>query len=83
VQRCHDRLIIVDDATAFLALERTDGLFQFVCRDPSSADRELMIDGQTTTIDGRHVVDVASAAAVAQERFEGREGSAFGRWERR
>jgi hypothetical protein len=79
-----ERLMIgVDGSAAFLGLERADGLFQFATQSEDAGRRDLVIGGQTTSIDRRYLVDVSTAAMVAREWFERGEDSGYGWWERR
>lgn len=75
-------MIAVDGSLAFLGLERTDGLFQFATEVEGAAERELVIGGEPTCLDHRHLVDVSTAAAVAREWFKQGEQWSYGWWER-
>lgn len=76
-------MIAVDGPLAFLGLERSDGLFQFATEVEGAAERELVISGQRTRLDHRHLVDVSTtAAAVAREWFERGEQSSYRWWVR-
>lgn len=75
-------MIAVDGSLVFLGLERTDGLFQFATEVEGAAERALVIGGEPTCLDLRHLVDVSTAAAVARERFDQGEQSSYGWWER-
>ena len=85
-QECVDEqlMIAIDGSTAFIGLERPDGLFQFVS-DESKHDlaaRPFTIGGQRADIEVRYLVDMTTAAAVVREWLEMGEASTRGSWER-
>jgi hypothetical protein len=84
LQGAGERVMIgIDGSSAFLALERPDGLFQFVADDAATGTRELAIGGQPTELKNRYLLDVATTSAVVTEWLERGEDSSHGYWERR
>ena len=75
-------MIAVDGQVAFLGLEVEDSAFQFASQTEEHGRRDLIIGGQTTSIDGRYLVEVSKAAAIAREWCERGQDSAYGWWER-
>lgn len=75
----------IDGSHVFLALERSDGLFQFLPdrHDKPQGTVPFEIGGQPTDIEAKYVLDLPSAAIVVAEWLEGGEWSSQGTWERR
>jgi hypothetical protein len=75
----------IDGSHVFLALERSDGLFQFLpgMHDKPEGTVPLEIGGQPTHIEAKYVLDLPTAAIVVAEWLEGGEWSTQGTWEGR
>lgn len=75
----------IDGSHVFLALERSDGLSQFLPRlhDKPEGAVPFEIGGQTTDVEAKYVLDLPTAAIVVAEWLEGGEWSTQGTWERR
>jgi hypothetical protein len=76
-------MVAVSGQSAFLGLERLDGLFQHVSYGNYGRERRrLKIGNQETDIESRYVLDLATAAKVIREWLDKGEKSSFGFWER-
>lgn len=76
-------MVAIDGSRAFLGLERTDGLLQFVVHDHNTVEaRAFSIGGQEAEIEGRYLPEVGIAALVVEEWLQTGEASSRGHWER-
>jgi hypothetical protein len=85
VEGVDERLLAaIDGSRAFLGLERTDGLLQFVVDndDQQGGTRPFVIGGQEVEIETRYLPELQTAGVVIREWLEGGEFSVLGHWER-
>ncbi len=76
-------MVAIDGSRAFLGLERTDGLLQFVVHDHNTEEAHAFsIGGQESQIEGRYLPEVSIAAVVVEEWLQTGEASSRGHWER-
>jgi hypothetical protein len=76
-------MVAVDGSRAFLGLERSDGLLQFVVHDDSQKGvHAFSIGGQESEIENRYLPEVRTAAVVVEEWLQAGEASSQGHWER-
>jgi hypothetical protein len=76
-------MVAVDGSRAFLGLERSDGLLQFVVHgDNLEGVRAFSIGGQESEIEDRYLPEVGTAAVVVEEWLQVGEASSQGHWER-
>jgi hypothetical protein len=76
-------MVAIDGSRAFLGLECTDGLLQFVINDHNTEEaRAFSIGGQEAQIEGRYLPEVSIAAVVVEEWLQTGEASSQGHWER-
>ena len=75
-------MVAIDGSRAFLGLERTDGLLQFVLHDHNTEEtRAFSIGGQESEIEGRYLPEVSIAAVVVEKWLQTGEASSQGHWE--
>jgi hypothetical protein len=76
-------MVAIDGARAFLGLERTDGLLQFVVHGHNTEEAHAFsIGGQESEIEGRYLPEVSIAAVVVEEWLQTGEASRQDHWER-
>lgn len=76
-------MVAIDGSRAFLGLERTDGLLQFVVHGHNTEEAHAFsIGGQESEIEGRYLPEVSIAAVVVEEWLQTGEASSQGHWER-
>jgi len=76
-------MVAIDGSRAFLGLERTDGLLQFVVHGHNTEEAHVFsIGGQEAQIEGRYLPEVSIAAVVVEEWLQTGEASSQGHWER-
>jgi len=82
-QGTSERLMVaIDGSSAFLGLERSDGLLQFVIRGEQEGTCLFTIGGQESEIERRYLPEIGTAAVVVKEWLQGGEISSQGHWER-
>jgi len=77
-------MVAIDGSRAFLGLERSDGLLQFVVGDDKQEATACLftIGGQQSEIEGRYLPEIGTAAVVVKEWLQTGESSTLGHWER-
>jgi hypothetical protein len=75
-------LISLDRSRATIGLDSLEGVYQYSRRNAPPGQANLVIGGQPTDVDLRHVIDTATAAEVARAWFAGDALPPLGEWER-
>jgi hypothetical protein len=80
---CEHLIVAIDGSRAFLGLERSDELLQFVVHgDNLEGVHTFSIGGQESEIHDRYLPEVRTAAVVVEEWLQAGEASSEGHWER-
>ena len=75
-------LVALEAGSAFVGLEKSDGVYQYVADEAAEGKRQFMIGGQPTFIDTRYVLPVAAAIDVLTACLTGTGPRAVAAWER-
>ena len=75
-------LVALEAGSAFVGLERSDGVYQYVADEAAEGKRQFVIGGQPASIDRRYVLPVPAAIDVLTACLTGTGPPAVAAWER-
>jgi hypothetical protein len=75
-------LVALESGSAFVGLERPEGVYQYVANAASMGQREFIIGGQSTSVDTRYVLPIPAAIQLVTSCLGESEPVAGPAWER-